>query len=121
MIIAAVTQLGQALSIGLALAFLLAMFASVAVLIGILLIFTALVFWGPGMLFTWVFDAIFQLARYPIGVYPGWLQFALTWIIPVAVLTTIPAQALTGDITPGVLITSLVFAARLLIGAAVLF
>ena len=120
-IIAAVTQLGQALSIGQALAFLLAMFASVAVLYGILLIFTALVFWGPGMLFTWVFDAIFQLARYPIGVYPGWLQFALTWIIPVAVLTTIPAQALTGEITPGVLIAGLALALILLIGASVLF
>ena len=85
------------------------MFASVAVLYAILLIFTALVFWGPGLLFTWVFDAIFQLARYPIGVYPGWLQLALTWIIPVAVLTTIPAQALTGEITPGVLLASLAF------------
>lgn len=117
----AVTQLGQALSVGQVSAFLCTMFASVAVLYAILLIFTALVFWGPGMLFTWVFDAIFQLARYPIGVYPGWLQFALTWILPVAVLTTIPAQALTGDITPGVLLASLALATLLLIGASVLF
>jgi ABC-2 type transport system permease protein len=120
-IIAAVTQLGQALSAVQVVAFLGAMFASVTVLYAILLIFTALVFWGPGLLFTWVFDAIFQLARYPIGVYPGWLQFALTWIIPVAVLTTIPAQALTGDITFGVLIASLALATLLLIGASVLF
>jgi ABC-2 type transport system permease protein len=120
-IITAVTQLGQALSFVQIATFLGAMFASVAVLYAILLIFTALVFWGPGLLFTWVFDAIFQLARYPIGVYPGWLQFALTWIIPVAVLTTIPAQALTGDITPGVLIASLALATLLLIGASVLF
>jgi ABC-2 type transport system permease protein len=120
-IIAAVTQLGQALSFVQIVAFLGTMFASVTVLYAILLIFTALVFWGPGLLFTWVFDAIFQLARYPIGVYPGWLQFALTWIIPVAVLTTIPAQALTGDITPGVLIASLALATLLLIGASVLF
>jgi ABC-2 type transport system permease protein len=120
-IIAAITQLGQVLSIGQVLAFLVAMFASVAVLYGILLIFTALVFWGPGMLFTWVFDGIFQLARYPIGVYPGWLQFALTWIIPVAVLTTIPAQALTGEITPGALIASLALATVLLLGASALF
>jgi ABC-2 type transport system permease protein len=68
-----------------------------------------------------VFDAIFQLARYPIGVYPGWLQFALTWIIPVAVLTTIPAQALTGEVTPGVLMVSMAFAILLLIGASALF
>ena len=77
--------------------FLVAAAASVAVLYAILLIFTALVFWSPGLLFTWVFDAIMQLARYPIGIYPGWLQFVLTWIIPVAIMTTIPAAALTGD------------------------
>jgi ABC-2 type transport system permease protein len=120
-IIVAVTKLGQALALGQIMAFLAAMFASVTVLYAILLIFTALVFWGPGLLFTWVFDAIFQLARYPIGVYPGWLQFALTWIIPVAVLTTIPAQALTGEITPGVLIASLTLATALLSGASALF
>jgi ABC-2 type transport system permease protein len=85
------------------------------------LIFTALVFWGPGMLFTWVFDAIFQLARYPLGVYPGWLQFVLTWIIPVAVLTTIPAQALTGEVAPGALLAGTVLATLLLTGASVLF
>jgi ABC-2 type transport system permease protein len=54
-------------------------------------------------------------------VYPGWLQFVLTWIIPVAVLTTIPAQALTGDITPGVLLASLALAVLLLIGTSLLF
>lgn len=120
-LIVAVSQMGQALTLGQMLMFLGAMLASVTVLYAILLIFTALVFWGPGMLFTWVFDAIFQLARYPIGVYPGWLQFVLTWIIPVAVLTTIPAQALTGDVAPGALIVGLILAVVLLIGASGLF
>ena len=30
-------------------------------------------FWSPGFLFTWVFDAVFQLARYPVGFYPIYL------------------------------------------------
>ena len=101
--------------------FLIAAAASVAVLYAILLIFTALVFWSPGLLFTWVFDAIMQLARYPIGIYPGWLQFVLTWIIPVAIMTTIPAAALTGDIQPIVLIGGVALAVVLFLAASVLF
>jgi ABC-2 type transport system permease protein len=101
--------------------FLIAAMASVAVLYAILLIFTALVFWSPGLLFTWVFDAIMQLARYPIGIYPGWLQFVLTWIIPVAIMTTIPAAALTGDIQPIVLIGCVALAVILFVAASILF
>ena len=101
--------------------FLIAAAASVAVLYASLLIFAALVFWSPGLLFTWVFDAIMQLARYPIGIYPGWLQFVLTWIIPVAIMTTIPASALTGDIQPLILLSGVALAAILFVVASVLF
>ena len=52
------------------------------------------------MLFTWVFDGLFQMARYPVGMYPGWLRLVLTWIVPVGVITTVPAQALTGALSP---------------------
>jgi ABC-2 type transport system permease protein len=103
------------------LSFLIASAASVIVLYAILLIFTALVFWSPGLLFTWVFDALMQLARYPIGIYPGWLQFVLTWIIPVAIMTTIPAGALTGDIQPIVLVGAVVVSIVLFVAASALF
>lgn len=120
-LLVAATQLAQALTAGQLLGFLVALAASVAVLYAVVLIFTALVFWSPGLLFTWVFDALFQLARYPIGVYPGWLQFVLTWIIPVAVLTTLPAEALTGLISPGALWGGVAVAAVLFIAASALF
>jgi ABC-2 type transport system permease protein len=77
--------------------FFLAMIAAVVTLYAILLAFSALVFWSPGFLFTWVFDALFQLARYPIGIYPPLLRLLLTWIIPIAIITTVPAQALNGQ------------------------
>jgi ABC-2 type transport system permease protein len=62
-----------------------------------------------------------QLARYPIGIYPGWLQFVLTWIIPVAIMTTIPAGALTGDIQPIVLVGAVVVSIVLFVAASALF
>lgn len=77
--------------------FLLALAAGILILYAILLAFTALVFWNPGYLFTWVFDAIFQLARYPLGIYPLGVRIFLTWIIPVGVITTIPAQVISGQ------------------------
>ena len=74
----------------------IALMASVLTLYALLLAFSSLVFWSPGFLFTWVFDALFQLARYPVGIYPPALRILLTWIIPVGLITTIPAMALSG-------------------------
>jgi ABC-2 type transport system permease protein len=102
-------------------AFLLTLLASVVALYAVLLIFTALVFWSPGMLFTWVFDALFQLARYPVQIYPNWLQFVLTWLVPVGIMTTLPAQALTGQLAWTALAASLLMAGTLLAAASWLF
>lgn len=103
------------------LTFVVLLFASVLLLYAILLAFTALVFWSPGFLFTWVFDGIFQMARYPVKLYPGGLRLVLTWIVPVGMITTLPARALTGDVPPGLLIGGLLLAAGLFTGASILF
>lgn len=103
------------------LAFFFALLAALVTLYAVLLALTALVFRSPGLLLTWVFDAVFQLARYPASIYPGWLRFALTWILPVALMTTIPAQALTGQVSLGLLLGSAAFSVVLLGVASVLF
>jgi ABC-type uncharacterized transport system permease subunit len=46
------------------------------------------------------------MACYPVGLYPGWLRLMLTWAAPVGVMTTILAQALSGDLPAGTLIGS---------------
>lgn len=103
------------------LSFLVALGAGVAILYAILLAFSALVFWSPGVLFTWVFDGLFQMARYPLGLYPGWLRLVLTWIIPVGVITTIPVGMLTGTATPAALAGMVGLAIILDIAASALF
>ena len=114
-------RLGQSLSLGSLLAFLLAITAAVVILYAILLTFSALVLYNPTFLFTWVIDSLFQMARYPVGVYPGWLRLILTWIIPVGMITTVPAQALSGAVTPGMLAGSLALAVILFCAASLLF
>jgi ABC-2 type transport system permease protein len=117
----AVSQLQQTFSFLDLLAFLTALTASILVLYAILLTFTALVFWSPGFLFTWLFDSIFQMARYPVGLYPGWLQLLLTWVVPVGVMTTVPAEALAGEWSGITLFGSVVLALAAVAGASVLF
>ena len=119
----AVVQLGQALTPARLAMFLVAMGAGMTILYAILLAFAGLVFWSPGFLFTWVFDGVFQMARYPVGLYPGWLRLVLTWVVPVGVMTTVPAQALTGagDLPAGTVAGSVALALALLAGASALF
>ncbi len=117
----AVARLPQSLTLWQVISFLLALGIAILLLYAILLLFTSLVFWSAGFLFTWVFDGLFQLARYPLGLYPGWTRLILTWVIPVGVMTTIPARALTGTLSPFVLAAFFVFAVLLVIGASLLF
>jgi ABC-2 type transport system permease protein len=117
----AMAQLNAAFTFERIAVFLIALAAGVTTLYALLLAFAALAFWSPGVLTTWVFDSVFQMARYPIGLYPGWLRLVLTWIIPVGIMTTIPAQALSGDLSPALLLGSSVLAVALLFGASALF
>lgn len=117
----ATIQLGHALTLAQLVTFLISLGAAVTILYAILLAFSALVLWSPGFLFTWVFDGLFQMARYPVGLYPSWLRLALTWVVPVGVMTTVPAQALAGGLSYGTLAGSVAWAAALLVGASALF
>jgi ABC-2 type transport system permease protein len=47
-----------------------------------------------------ILQALLDSGRYPATVYPGWLRIIVTFIIPIAVATTIPLQALRGELGP---------------------
>jgi ABC-2 type transport system permease protein len=46
-----------------------------------------------------ILQALMDAGRYPANVYPVWLRAIVTFIVPVAVATTVPLQALRGDLT----------------------
>jgi len=48
-----------------------------------------------------ILQALLDTGRYPATVYPSWLRIIVTFIIPVAVATTVPLQALRGELTLG--------------------
>ncbi|MBI5958973.1 MAG: ABC-2 family transporter protein [Chloroflexi bacterium] len=117
----AIFELGAAVTASHLITFLILLGSGMITFYAVQLAFTGLMFWNPGMLFSWVFNGIFQMARYPVRLYPGGLRLALTWIVPVGVITTLPAQALTGDVPALTLVGSLFLAAALFTGASLLF
>jgi ABC-2 type transport system permease protein len=90
----------------------------VALLVGAVLIYcfwlvvATLAFWVVNM---WhaveLFDGVFQTGRWPIGIYPGWLRYSVTFLVPIAFAVTVPAEALTSRLDWETLVLSIVFAA----------
>src|SRR5512146_2078010 len=80
--------------------FLLLTISGAIVLYSLWVVLIALTFW-----FTkfdnnvTILQALLDSGRYPATVYPFWLRIIVTFIIPIAVATTIPLQALRGDLS----------------------
>ena len=90
----ALASLGSELSALQVMVFICAVFLSVSILYSLTMSLGSLMFWKADFLFTWLLRPVVQLARFPAALYPGWLKLLLTWIVPVGVLTTVPAQIL---------------------------
>lgn len=46
-----------------------------------------------------ILQALLDAGRYPVTVYPVWLRIIVTFIIPIAVATTVPLQALRAELS----------------------
>ena len=42
-----------------------------------------------------LFDGVYLTGRWPVGIYPDWLRFSITFLVPIAFAVTVPAEALT--------------------------
>ena len=74
------------------------------------LVITTLTFWVIRMWDVFeMFEAAYLAGRWPVGIYPTWLQLGLTFIVPVAFAVTVPAQALTDRLTLPILLLALIF------------
>lgn len=62
-----------------------------------------------------IFQSMYSAGRWPVGIYPQWLRFILTFLVPVAFAVTVPAQGLIGQLTSGNLGLAIGLAAALFI------
>jgi ABC-2 type transport system permease protein len=64
---------------------------------------------GNSFQFLWLTNAVLGSSRFPLGVYPGWVQGAFLFVVPFAAANFIPASVVTGrvDWLPGLLYPAL--------------
>lgn len=98
-----------------AITFAVTLAAGVAILYAFWLFLVTLTFWFVRLenIEQIVWQA-FEAGRYPIEIYPAWLRGGLTYVIPVAFIISVPAQALAGKIGVATALLSLMVAAALL-------
>jgi ABC-2 type transport system permease protein len=78
------------------------------------LILSTLAFWLVNM---WtlieLFQGVYLTGRFPVGIYPGWLRFSVTFLVPIAFAITVPAEALTSRLDWGTVLLAFGFGAAL--------
>jgi ABC-2 type transport system permease protein len=62
-----------------------------------------------------IFQSVYEAGRWPVTLYPRWLRIGLTFLVPVAFATTVPAQALAGRLSWQTLVEAFALAALLFI------
>ncbi len=115
---ASLLQLGVAVGLHQALGFGVTLLAGAAIVYSFWLILATLSFWFvrvENILI--IFQGVYEAGRWPVGMYPRWLQVALTALVPVAFAVTVPAEAVVGRLTGPMLALALGLGLALLVGA----
>jgi ABC-2 type transport system permease protein len=61
-----------------------------------------------------LFETVYQAGRWPLSIYPGWLRFGLTFVVPIAFCITLPAEAIVSKLSVPTLIGELIMAVALM-------
>jgi ABC-2 type transport system permease protein len=68
-----------------------------------------------------IFQSMYEAGRWPVTIYPRWLRFVLTFVVPVAFATTVPAQALAGKLTWRALLGACTLAAAMFVATRLIW
>ena len=68
-----------------------------------------------------IFQSMYEAGRWPISLYPGWLRYGLTFVVPIAFATTVPAEALTHRLTIETLLAAIGIALLLLVASRIVW
>lgn len=105
----AFVRMGRAPSAWGVLAALVMLGAATVVLYSIWILVISAAFWVVKVdNLAYLFSSIFDFARWPVTVFKGVWRILFTFVIPVGIMTTYPAEALLGTLTPGLFVGTLV-------------
>jgi ABC-2 type transport system permease protein len=95
-IVYALTQVDRAVGLEDVAGFLVMISLGAAMLYCFWLVLATMAFWVVRI---WavndLFEGLYQTGRWPIGIYPGWLRYGLTFLVPIGFAVTVPARAVT--------------------------
>ncbi|KEO81686.1 multidrug transporter [Tumebacillus flagellatus] len=118
LVVYAVLQMNIAITAMNLLWFLLMFLAALVTLYGIWMVLMTMSFWFVKVEnLTFLFTSLFETARFPVQVYKGILRALLTYVFPVAVLTTFPSAALIGKLNGTDAVISFVIAVLMVVFA----
>lgn len=115
---AALYHMGRGIGLEIALQFGVTLLAGSVIMYSFWLMLSTIAFWFiriENILI--VFHSMFEAARWPITIYPGWLRTALTFLVPVAFAVTVPSEAIVGRLSEGFLYGAVALAAVMLVGS----
>jgi len=68
-----------------------------------------------------LFQGLFRSGQYPVRIYPGWMRFGLTFLVPIGFAITVPAEAATGRLTGATVLVAIAAAAIFGIGSRLIW
>ncbi len=115
-IVWALAQLGSSVvNVALGLALLLTAYA---IVYGIWFMLSTSAFWFVRVEnVTELFWGFYRAGQFPVTAFPGWVRTFFTFVIPIAFITTVPAQAFTGRLEGNALLGAFIIAAVLLVAS----
>jgi len=112
----AIVRIQGSMGLGTALAFAYALILGAVMIYCFWLALTTAAFWIVRMdEIHELWDGIYQSGRWPVTIYPGWLQVSLTYLVPIAFAVTVPAEVLTGRLTLETLVLATALAVALVL------
>jgi ABC-2 type transport system permease protein len=114
-----ISRIGLSLDLVSVLLFLLTLMAGLATVYGFLMLLSTCAFWFVKLdNILVIFQALFGNAgRWPVSIFPGWMRPVLTFVVPIAFAVTVPAQALTGQLSAAGALLSVGVAALFLVAS----
>jgi ABC-2 type transport system permease protein len=112
----ALAQGGVAVGLERAGQFCLALLAGGAIVYALWMMLATLAFWFlriENLLM--IFWSLYSAGRWPVDVYPGWLRWVLTVVVPIAFAVSVPAGAIAGRLESGMLESAVVLAVAMLL------
>ncbi|MGI8423854.1 MAG: ABC transporter permease [Chloroflexota bacterium] len=107
----ALAQLDRVVGVTAGLTFVLSLVAGAAIIYAFWLMLATMTFWFVKIdNILVIFQSMYTAGRWPVGIYPAWLRVTLTFLVPVAFATTVPAEALAGRLTMPVLVGAVALA-----------